>query len=275
MSEDSGASKHSGHHTNWFGVGRAVGGAILFGLPLMMTMEMWSIGLHIEPLRLLSLLLISLPVLVCVARLIGFKNSRGLLDDVIDVFVAYIFAFIVSCLALFQFNILTWGADIEINFKIVLLQTIPASFGALLGRSELGSSDDNTNERSGIDRLAVLAIGAVYFSLNIAPTEEIQLIAFQMTPWHLLALFCTTILIMHSFSASESFREHSKKLTTEDQISSLFYTGTATVVALGASLLMLWIFGRTDGLALSQIISNTVVLFFPAGIGATAARLIL
>lgn len=275
MPEQSDKLKHNYHHTNWLGVGRAVGGAIMFGLPLMMTMEMWFIGFYLEPLRLLSLLLVSLPILICVSRLIGFKNSRGLLDNIIDVFVAYTFGFVVSLFVLILFNLLDWSDAIAINFKIVMLQAIPASFGALLARSELGSNHDTNVEKSSLDRLAVLAIGAIYFALNIAPTEEIQNIAFQMTSWHLMALFITTIIVMHIFSATGSFRTSSNRISKENLIVSLSYTCTAFVVALVASIFMLWVFGRIDDLAFSQIASNTIVLLFPAGIGAASARLIL
>lgn len=47
------------------------------------------------------------------------------------------------------------------------------------------------------------------------------------------------------------------------------------VIALLISLGILWTFGRTDGLAVSQVLQATVVLGFPAGLGAGAARLIL
>ena len=38
---------------------------------------------------------------------------------------------------------------------------------------------------------------------------------------------------------------------------------------------MLWTFGRVDGLGLAPILTATIVLAFPAAIGAAAARLIL
>lgn len=232
MSVQSPSLKQHSHQSNWLGVGRAVGGAIMFGLPLMMTMEMWSMGFYIGPLRLLSLLLVSLPVLVCVSRLIGFKESRELLDNIIDVFVAYAFGFVVSTMVLCLFNALTWNDGAAINFKIIMLQAIPASFGALLARSELGSNHDTSAEKSGIDRIAVLAIGAIYFAFNIAPTEEIQHIAFQMTSWHLMALFITTIVVMHIFSATGSFRVSTKQVSSENLIVSLSYTCTAFLVAM-------------------------------------------
>lgn len=262
--------------SHWVGVGRAVGGAFVFGLPLMMTMEMWNLGFYIEPLRLLALILISLPVLVCVSSVIGFRESRELLDNIIDVFVAYAFGFVISAMVLLLFNTITWNNFFDINFQIVMLQAIPASFGALLARSEMGSGEhDASAEIGGVDHLAVLAIGAIYLAFNIAPTEEIQLIAFQMTPWHLLALFIITLVVMYIFSEAGSFSSESTRAANKNLVVSLSHTCTAFMVALLSSILMLWVFGRMDGLAFPQIIANTIVLLFPAGIGAAAAKLII
>ena len=46
-------------------------------------------------------------------------------------------------------------------------------------------------------------------------------------------------------------------------------------LALLTSLLMLWLFGRTDDTSLAFVVSEVVVLGFPASVGAAAARLIL
>jgi uncharacterized membrane protein len=52
-----------------------------------------------------------------------------------------------------------------------------------------------------------------------------------------------------------------------------------TVVAYALALLLclyvLWSFGRSDGLVIGELLMQTVVLGFPAAIGAAAARLIL
>lgn len=269
-------TEKSPRQSQWVGVGRAVGGAFVFGLPLMMTMEMWWMGFYIHPLRLLVLVLISLPVLVSVSSVIGFRESRQWLDNIIDVFVAYAFGFVISAMALFLFNTITWNNFIEINYQIVMLQAIPASFGALLARSEIGSGEhDSSAERGGIDHLAVLAIGAIYLAFNVAPTEEIQLIAFQMTSWHQLALFITTLVVMYIFSEAGSFSSGSTSTKKTKLSVTLSDSCTAFAVAFMVSILMLWVFGRTDGLAFPQIVSNTIVMLFPAGIGAAAARLII
>jgi uncharacterized membrane protein len=52
-------------------------------------------------------------------------------------------------------------------------------------------------------------------------------------------------------------------------------TVVAYLLALLVCLYVLWSFGRSDGLASAELLIQTVVLGFPAAIGAAAARLIL
>ena len=47
------------------------------------------------------------------------------------------------------------------------------------------------------------------------------------------------------------------------------------MLALAISLFTLWTFGRTDAVGAGPLLMTTVVLGFPAGLGAAAARLIL
>ena len=266
----------SKHRTQWLGIGRAVGGAVVFGMPLMMTMEMWWLGLFVDPLRLLVLVLISLPVLVGVSSVIGFKDSRLPLDNIIDVFVAYAFGFVVSGIVLYLFHEIGPDKAAGINFRSTMLQAIPASLGALLARSELGSGEhDRAAEKTAGDRLVVLTVGALFLALNVAPTEEIRLITYQMTPWHLLALFMVTLLIMYIFSYASSTSPKHKGRWASNSFIYLARTCTAFVVALLTCVLMLWVFGHTDGLGPGQLLAITIVLLFPAGIGAAAARLII
>ena len=49
------------------GLARAVGGAVIFAIPLLMTMEMWALGFTLEPLRLALFLALGLPLLVGLA----------------------------------------------------------------------------------------------------------------------------------------------------------------------------------------------------------------
>lgn len=83
----------------------------------MMTMKMWLHGFYIDPIRLLVFVLVSLPVLISVSSIIGFRESRELLDNIIDVLVAYAFGFVISAMVLLLLDTITWDNFIEINFK--------------------------------------------------------------------------------------------------------------------------------------------------------------
>ncbi|MDO8907314.1 MAG: TIGR02587 family membrane protein [Pseudohongiella sp.] len=269
-SVDSGAAQ-------WRGVGRAVGGAVVFGMPMTMTMEMWWLGFYVDPLRLLCLLIISLPLLVGVSSVIGFTESRELIDNIIDVFVAYAFGFLLSGLSLILFHTASLEHAAETNFTIFMLQAIPASLGALLGRSELGSGEhDRAEEKSQADKFVVLAVGALFLALNVAPTDEIQMIAYQMSRWHLLGLFLMTCLVMYIFVHAGSYSKGSEIKDTPDTfVGRIYHTCLALTVAATISVLLLWVFGKTDGLGFGALIGNVIVLMFPSGIGAAAARLII
>ena len=55
----------------------------------------------------------------------------------------------------------------------------------------------------------------------------------------------------------------------------LRFTLVGYVMALAISLFALWIFGRTETVGLGPTLMTVLVLGFPAGLGAAAARLIL
>ena len=47
------------------------------------------------------------------------------------------------------------------------------------------------------------------------------------------------------------------------------------MIAFGISLYLLWVLARIDDASLDTVVMTTVVLSFPAAVGAAAARLIL
>ena len=71
------------------GLTRAFGGAIIFGLPLLMTMEMWSLGFSMGRGRLLLLVGFTLAVLVGLSYFSGFEKTFSLKEDAMDAFAAF------------------------------------------------------------------------------------------------------------------------------------------------------------------------------------------
>jgi len=264
------------------GLARAFAGALLFALPMMMTMEMWQIGFSIGPWRLALLILLLVPLLALLARFIGFKQATCLRDDVIDAFVAVAVAVCVAVIVLALFAVLEPGMSLDEVIGKITIQAVPGSIGAMLARGQLtAQSDDDEPEShkhnpSYAGELCHMTIGALFLSLNVAPTDEVMVIAHQMAPWQKIALAGVSLLVMHGFVYAVDLRGQHRR-EEWDSFAGLFlrFTVVGYAISLVICLYLLWTFGRTSGLSLDMALSAAIVLGFPAAIGAAAARLIL
>lgn len=262
-------------------LGRGAGGALLFSLPMLMTMELWWLGIYLDRPRLLVLLLVAFPLLVLLSRRIGFEPTRRWRDDVIDACVAAGIAAIVCVTSLTLFGTIARDTALDEALGKIAIQMVPAAIGALLARSQFGARTEDDGEEEGPaetygGELFLMAVGALFLGFNVAPTEEMMLISYQMTDWHALALLGLSLAIMQGFVFALGFAGGTEISPDEPWWSSfLRLTLPGYVIALGTSLFLLWIFGRTDGLGVHGLPLVVVVLAFPASVGAAAARLIL
>lgn len=88
------------------GLARGTAGALLFALPMLMTMEMWFLGLYVNSWRLLLLCILNLPLLLLLARRIGFENINSWSQALRDAITAYGLGIAVSAGVLLLFGIL-------------------------------------------------------------------------------------------------------------------------------------------------------------------------
>jgi putative integral membrane protein (TIGR02587 family) len=279
--------RHDRERVNRFlvGIARGVAGALLFSIPMLMTMEMWFLGFYMERERLLLLLVLNLPLLIGLSHRIGFEHTATWRESARDAIVAYGMGVLASALILVLLGVITIDMAPREWVGMVAVQAVPASIGALLGRSQLSMRDEEDGEEdepgdapetSYATELFMMAVGALFLSLNLAPTEEMILLAHKMTAWHALALLTLSIFLMHGFVYALAFRgSHSLEEGTPGWHAFIRFTLPGYVVALAVSLYALWTFGRLDDLGSAQAILTVVVLSFPAAIGAAAARLIL
>ena len=178
------------------GLARAFGGAILFALPLLMTMEMWQLGFSMDRLRLALLLLLMAPLLTLLSRLSGFERTFGLKDELVDAFVAYAVGFVASAAVLLLFSVIERGMSLDELVGKVALQAVPGSVGAALAVSQLGGQGER-GEREGSSYAGepfLMGVGALFLAFNVAPTEEVVSIAYRLTPWHTLALVVASLV---------------------------------------------------------------------------------
>ena len=272
------------------GLARAVGGAIVFALPLLMTMEMWSLGVVVTSWRLALLVVLTLPLLVGLSHVSGFEDTFDVREDVVDAFVAWAVGAAVSAGALLLFGVLTVDTPLRDVVGRVALQAVPASIGALLAQSQLGGHDEHGEREDAARRaerargrpssywsqLFLMSAGALFLAFNVAPTEEIVLIAYTMDPPHVLALAAASLVIMHAFVYALEFsgQEAIPPGTPAWQLV-LRFTVVGYALALAISAYVLWTFGRLDDTAWIERVTAILVLAFPAAVGAAAARLLL
>jgi putative integral membrane protein (TIGR02587 family) len=262
------------------GLARAFGGAILFALPLLMTMEMWWLGLYLDRDRLLLFVLLDVALLVALSHYTGFEPTERLRDDVLDGLTAFGVGAIASAGVLTLFGLITPSMPADEVIGKVVIQAIPGGIGAAVARKQLapGDHDDEQRERQAgyVGELFLMLAGAVFFSFNMAPTEEMILIAFKMSPWHALALAVFSVLLLHAFVYRVGFAgQHERPEGAGFLRVFTHYTVAGYAIALLASLYILWTFGRTDDTAPMIVVMMTVVLAFPAALGAAVARLIV
>lgn len=257
-------------------LGRAFAGALVFNIPLLMTMEMWEQGVVMDRWRLLSFILCGLPLLYGLSCYAGFSKRRGLVNDALDTAVALAVGFVTASLLLILFGVVEWDAPPREALGMVALQAIPGAMGALLARRQLsGESGGDTDEdqASYFGELFLMAAGALFFALNIAPTEEIILIAYKATPAHVLALIAVSILLLHLIVFKAGFA--GQEDADHPAAAFLHFTLPGYAIALGISLFTLALFGRVDGHSVAGVVQTLIVLGFPASIGAAAARLLV
>ncbi len=262
------------------GLGRAFSGAIIFSVPLFMTMEMWYLGFYIDELRLILLILLTLPLLGGLNYISGFRKDYTYTDLILDALVAFAVGTIVSIIILLLFNVINFSMSPSEIIGKIILQTISASFGATLARVQLGikqpESNSGSTDKSYLKELFIMAAGALFFSFNMAPTEEMILISYKISEWHALALIIISLVIFHSMVYYLEYKGE-KEIPEGGTGVSVFikYTIVGYAIVTLLSLYVLWTFGNIDGASLNKIILAVIVLSFPASIGAAAARLML
>jgi putative integral membrane protein (TIGR02587 family) len=198
------------------------------------------------------------------------------------VIVAYGIGWLVSAMLLTLFGIIALEASFPDNVGKVAVQAPSAGLGAMLARSQLGAQQQSPREDAQKRRasyggeLLMMTTGALFLAINVAPTEEILLIADKMSAWRILFLVALSLAVMHAFVYAVQF-QGTPSLPPGTPFWSAFlrFTVAGYALVLLMSLYMLWTFGRTNGLALGPLVRTAVVLGFPAAVGAAGARLII
>ncbi len=124
-------------------------------------------------------------------------------------------------------------------------------------------------------QLVLAFCGAMLFAANVAPTEEIVMIAVEISWLRLIGLASISLLIGALILFYSEFTGAERVTQTGGFVAALRGTVSSYAVALVAASLSLWFFGRFDGVGLYTALAQTVALGVAATLGASAGRLLL
>jgi putative integral membrane protein (TIGR02587 family) len=264
--------------------GRGLAGGLMFSIPLLYTMEVWWSGFMLHPGRILCYGITTFVLLLLYNRFSGLRRDASWSEVMIDSVEEMGIGLVLSALILWLIGRIGWETDkLELLGKVVM-EGMTVAIGVSVGTAQLGTPDDGDegvtgdgeeNANAYLPQAAIALCGAVLFAANVAPTDEVSVIAAESSPVKLLliALFSILLgsLVLHFADFRGSVRYVARgtfTLATQGIV-------TTYAVSLVASVALLWFFGKFDGEPWSNCLAQTVVMGVPAVLGASAGRLLL
>lgn len=267
--------------------GRGVAGGLIFALPLLFTMEIWHSGSTTGPGKLALYIVFTFALLLLYNRYAGLRSDASLGEVVIDSVEELGIGLLLSMGILFLLGRIggenTWY---EITSRVVM-EGMTLAIGVSVGTAQLGTEEDDgesgmdgdeTNGGIPYDYLGQSAIalcGAVLFAANIAPTDEVGILAREASPPRLAAILLASLLIGTGILYFAEFRGSRRHLPEREWPWIAREIITAYAAALAASALILYFFGSLPAASLAQFVAGMIVVGFPAMLGASAGRLLL
>ena len=259
---------------------RAAAGGLLVGLPLLWTMEMWDAGGTLAPAKLLLLLAIAYLVVCGYNAIAGFRRERTVVELLIDGVQGIGLSVLLAAAALAVLGRLEPGLGLEVLVGRVALLAIPVAFGTSLAATLLSEADEAEDGEpvSPLGRLLVAGGGALYFALNVAPTEEVRIIGSEASPTLLLLAMLVGLgigYILVFVAGLPGGRPHERPEEGSPLEGPIPESLATYAVALGVAWFMVWAFGSTDGASPRVIVGEVVMLGILASFGAATSRLLV
>lgn len=255
---------------------RGVAGGVILGLPLIYTQEVWLHGASLQPTVILGMLAVSFGLNMALSRFVGFEPGRTHrpLEDAV---VGFGLSFGMAAILLFLLDRINLESPLQNSVGVIALTSIPTSLGFALGNALAPSDGGKGSEKmaGGAGDLLAAAAGAVVLSLNIAPTEEPILLAYQLDFVRLgcivlLSLGLSYLMVFYAEFGGVKARKESEGFAHGPFLETVL----AYLVAFVVAGLLLTAFGeldQIDGAALAEV----VVLALPASMGSALGRLLV
>lgn len=264
--------------------GRGVAGGLMFSLPLLYTMEVWWAGFITHPYRQLVYIFATFLLLLGYNRYAGLRRDTSMTEVAIDSVEEMGIGLLLAALVLFLLGRITFEMPISEVIGVVVMEAMTVAIGVSVGTAQLGAGgqkDEGLGGNSDKDEVHFGAqivfgfCGAVLFAANLAPTEEIVIIGIQTYWLKLVGVVVFSLLIAFVILHYTDFKGAGEFVRAEHSTLILLGTVVTYAIALTSSGLILWFFGRFDGVSMYTALAQTVALGLAATLGASAGRLLL
>lgn len=264
---------------------RGITGGLLFSLPMLYTMELWWAGFIADPLPLLLYFVVGFFLLMVYNHYIGIREEHSLWEGLEESIEEMGVGILLTAFILWTTGRISLDMSFsEIGGKIIV-EAVTVAIGISVGKSQLGGNGGTDKKANNVKKkpskphifrtVNIALCGAILIASNVAPTEEVVVIALESEIFKLLIIAILSIgiggavLYYINFKGAETIVVHSN--TWNAVVGTLIMYA----IALLSSAFMLWFFGRFNGLSLYGMVAETVVLGFPAALGASAGRLLI
>lgn len=263
--------------------GRGLAGGLLFSIPLLYTMEVWWAGFIADPIRLASLIVFTFVLLLAYNRFAGFRYDPGWAEVAIDSVEELGLGLVTSAAMLYLLGRIGTAVSVEEAFSKIVVEATVVAIGFSVGTAQLGiaENDDDSPEKVGREargfagQLTIAFCGAVLFASNVAPTEEVVMIGVETDPLRLIALAVVSVIVGAGILYFIDFTRTHRIIDVGGHFDIIMGSVVTYAIALVASAAILWFFGRFETSAVDVSVAQTVVLAFPATVGASAGRALI
>jgi putative integral membrane protein (TIGR02587 family) len=262
--------------------GRGAAGAMLIGLHLVYTMEMWWAAYYVPAGRIILLMVVNMGILLVLQHYSGLHHRKTPGAQVRAAIVAYGIGIVVATLALYALRVLHLDSPFQTVIATIALESVPLSVGASVAMSEFGNDHEHVEQRKEeagyFGSLGMGLGGAMVFGFAVGTTEEPMQLGLETHAVHAIALIVASLLIVHMIVHAVEFKKREGEKTSKRRWWSLILRdGISTyVMAFLMALYQLWTFGYIDGsTGLIHGLHMTVVLSVLTSIGAAAGELLI
>lgn len=264
--------------------GRAIIGAlVVLGITALYTMETWWLGWRLPLRHLIVYDLAGLGLVLAVTRNVSFRakdreqNGGGrnhVLTTVTDFAELVLQSFVAAYFVFLLFGVIGLGEPLTIVARLGLIAVVPLAFGAALTNQLLRGNDDS-EPKSFPRQLATFAVGAIFLSGTMAPTEEMELIATYIDWYRAVAFVLLTLFTSYVMLYELGLRGQDRRIRSRTKLWQFGHAALVYTIGILVSAALLYAFGHFAETSFAIRARMTIILALPASVGAGAAQVII